>query len=130
MKSKRPVDLPLSQVIKVNSKSPVAIASILHRISGIVVFLLIPLLLWLTQSSLQSAESFGEITDFLTQNLLLKLVVWVVVAGLLYHIVAGVKHLLADIGWFEELESGRTAAWVGLAISAALIVWSFFWIVV
>lgn len=130
MKSNRPVDLPLSQVIKVNSKSPVAIASILHRISGIVVFLLIPLLLWMAQTSLESPESYAELVECFTQSLVLKLVVWVVVAALLYHLVAGAKHLLADMGFAEELGSGRVAAWIGLAVSAVLIIWSFIWIVV
>ena len=46
VKSNRPIDLPLSQVISVN-RSPIAIASILHRISGIILFLLIPLSLML-----------------------------------------------------------------------------------
>ena len=51
-------------------------------------------------------------------------------ALLLYHFVMGVKHMLADLGWFEETDSGRLAAWISLAIAAVLIVWSFFWIVV
>ena len=130
MKSKRPIDLPLSQVIKVNSKSPIAIASILHRISGIIIFLLIPLLLWVSQASLASQESFDELAACFADSVLLALFTWAVVAALLYHFVMGVKHMLADLGWFEETDSGRLAAWISLAIAAVLIVWSFFWIVV
>ncbi|HNI63377.1 MAG TPA: succinate dehydrogenase, cytochrome b556 subunit, partial [Agitococcus sp.] len=51
MKSNRPVNLSLGMVLEVNMKSPVAMASILHRISGIVVFLLIPVLLYILQGS-------------------------------------------------------------------------------
>jgi len=45
-----------------------------------------------------------------------------VVSALLYHFVAGVKHLFMDMGYFEELESGRKAAIANLAIAFVLIV--------
>lgn len=130
LKDKRPVNLPLSQVISVNAKSPVAIASILHRISGVILFLLVPVLLWMFQTSLANPEGFTYIKEEVFGNILVKLVVWVFVAGLLYHFIAGMKHLLADAGVAEELESGRAAAWISLALSAVAIVGSFIWIVV
>ena len=84
----------------------------------------------MSQASLESQESFDKLAASFTDSVLLALAVWVVVAALLYHFVMGVKHMLADLGWFEENDSGRLAAWVSLAIAAVLIVWSFFWIVV
>lgn len=124
MKSNRPINLPLSQVISVNAKSPIAIASILHRISGIILFLLIPILLYVLQTSLASAEGFASVFD----NVLLRFLVWVFVAAVGYHFVMGVKHLLADIGMNEELESGRRAAVISFVIAAILIVASFVWV--
>lgn len=128
MKDKRPVNLPLSQVIAVNAKSPVAIVSILHRISGIVLFLLVPLFLWLMQTSLASEAGFDAVIEMILGSVLLRFFLWVLVAGLLYHMIAGFKHLFADMGFAEELSSGRLAAWISLALSAAAILWSFFWI--
>ena len=124
LKSNRPIDLPLSQVISVNAKSPIAIASILHRVSGIILFLLIPVMLWLLQTSLASPLSFETVFD----NILVRFVAWVFVAAIAYHFVMGMKHLLADMGMHEELKSGRTAAVVSFVIAAILIAASFVWV--
>lgn len=129
MKNNRPVNLSMGQVLSVNLKSPVAIASILHRVSGIIIFLLIPVLLWLLQGSLASPESFAYIRNDVFGNLLVRLVVWAFVAGLIYHFIVGVKHLLADVGVAEELQSGRTAATIALILSAVGILASFVWVV-
>ena len=123
MKSNRPINLPLSQVISVN-RSPIAIASILHRISGIVLFLLIPVMLWLLQNSLASPESFETVFD----NVFIRFLAWIFVAAIAYHFVMGVKHLCADNVQNEELQSARMASVVSLVIAAILIVASFVWV--
>lgn len=124
MKSNRPIDLPLSQVIKVNSKSPIAMASILHRVSGIVLFLLVPVMLCVLQTSLSSAENFAAVFD----NIAVRFVAWIFVAATAYHFVMGIKHLLADLGMNEEFKSGRTAAIISFVIAVVLIVASFVWV--
>lgn len=130
MKSNRPVNLSMGQVLAVNLRSPVAIASILHRASGIIIFLLIPVLLWLLQGSLASPERFDYVHNQIFGNILVRLLVWVFVAGLIYHFVMGVKHLMGDMGFAEGLQSGRAAATVAMIISAVGIVASFVWLVV
>ncbi len=124
MKSNRPINLPLSQVISVNAKSPIAIASIMHRISGVILFLLIPVILWLLQTSLASPESFEVVFD----NIIIRFIAWVFVAATAFHFVMGIKHLIADMGMTEELKSGRTASVVSFVIAAILIVASFVWV--
>lgn len=124
MKSNRPINLSLDQVIAVNSKSPIAIASILHRISGIVLFLLTPVLLCVLQTSLSSSDGFDAVFD----NVALRFVVWVFVAGIAYHFVMGVKHLFADMGVGENLAQARTISTISLVIAAILIVASFVWV--
>lgn len=123
MKSNRPINLPLSQVISVNS-SPIAIASILHRISGIMLFLLIPVMLWILQNSLASPESFATVFD----NVLVRFLAWIFVAAIAYHFVMGIKHLFADNGSNEELKSARMVTVVSFVIAAILIVVSFIWV--
>ena len=124
VKSNRPINLPLSQVIAVNSKSPIAMASILHRVSGVVLFLLMPVMLCILQTSLSSEQGFIAVFD----NIALRFVAWIFVAGTAYHFVMGVKHLLADMGMNEEFKSGKTAAIVSFVIAAVLIVASFVWV--
>ena len=124
VKSNRPINLPLSQVIAVNSKSPIAMASILHRVSGIVLFLLVPVMLCILQTSLSSADSFAAVFN----HIALRFVAWIFVAATAYHFVMGIKHLLADAGMNEELKSGRTAAVISFVIAAVLIVASFVWV--
>ena len=128
VKSNRPVNLSMGQVLEVNLKSPVAIASILHRLSGVIVFLLVPVLLWLLDKSLSSAEGFAQV-QAIFGGFIVRFIVWVFVAGLIFHFVAGVKHLLADVGVADELESGRLASTIALILSAIGIVAAFVWIV-
>lgn len=124
VKSNRPIDLPLSQVIKVNSKNPIAMASITHRVSGVVLFLLIPVMLWILQTSLASPEGFTQVFE----NVLLRFIAWVFTAAIAYHFVMGMKHLFADMGMAEELQSGRSATVLGFVVAAVLIVASFVWV--
>lgn len=130
MKSNRPVNLDLGQVLAVNLKNPVAIASILHRVSGVVVFLLIPVLLYLLQQSLQSEQSFNELKDGLANCFAWRALVWVALAGLIYHLFAGCKHLLADFGIGETLEYGRLFAVLTIMAAGLFILLAFVWVVV
>ena len=128
VKSNRPVNLSMGQVLDVKLKSPVAIASILHRLSGVIVFLLVPVLLWLLDKSLSSPEGFAQV-QAVFNSFIVRFVVWVFVAGLLFHFIMGIKHLLADLGFAEELQSGRVAATIALILAAIAVVASFVWIV-
>lgn len=125
MKSNRPVNLSLSTVLAVNMKSPVAIASILHRISGVVIFLLIPVLLYVLQQSLASEEAFAAVKTDVIGGLL----VFVALAGLIFHVVAGAKHLIQDFGIGESLEGGRLFATLALMLAGLLIVCALAWMV-
>lgn len=128
MKSNRPVNLSLATVLEVNLKSPVAIASIMHRLSGILLFFVIPGLLWLLQESLASPQRFADV-QLLLSGLVAKLVLFVALAGLVYHFLAGVKHLIQDWGVAESLEAGRAFAKATLVVAAFAIAAVFVWVV-
>ncbi len=116
MNDKRPVNLDLSTI-----KFPVtAIASITHRVTGVAIFLALPILLWMLDRSLASPESFADLKELMTSPLV-KLVVWAILAVLLYHLVAGIRHLIMDAGVGETLEGGRRGAKLVFIISAVLI---------
>lgn len=117
MNNKRPVNLDLFTI-----KQPLpAIASILHRISGIIVFVGIALLMYVLDKTLSSEEGFVAVQDFLDGGFV-KLIVWGVLSALVYHLVAGCKHLLMDIGIGETLQGARTGATVVLVVSAILVI--------
>lgn len=117
MKSKRPVYLNLLQI---QFPAP-AIISILHRASGVVLFLMLPLLLWLLSRSLASSDSFNRLHQSLMHPLL-KLVIWTTLSALLYHLLAGIRHLLMDAGIGESLKGGRFTAYTVAIISAIGII--------
>jgi succinate dehydrogenase / fumarate reductase cytochrome b subunit len=119
----RPVNLDLGTF-----RFPVtAIASIMHRISGVILFFGSFILLALLGMSLQSEAGFSD-TLTLLDHWLMAFVVWGVLAALSYHFVAGVKHLLMDMGYGETLESGQMFAKVSLAVAAVLIVFAGIWV--
>ena len=117
MNNKRPVNLDLFTI-----KQPLpAIASILHRVSGVIIFVGIALLMYVLDKTLASEEGFAAVQDFL-DGTFVKLMVWGVLSALVYHLVAGCKHLLMDMGIGETLQGARTGATLVLVVSAALII--------
>ena len=96
-----------------------AIISILHRISGLVLFILIPIALWAFSFSLSSQDNFQTLHDKLTTPLS-KVLIWLVLTPFIYHFVAGIRHLLMDVNIGVELKSGRMSAILTLIISLIL----------
>lgn len=104
-----------------------AITSILHRISGVIIFVGIAILLFLLAESLRSEQGFGNVQQWLTSPLV-KFVVWGVLAGLLYHLIAGIKHLIMDTGVGETLQGGINGARLVIIISVIAIIAAGVWI--
>jgi succinate dehydrogenase / fumarate reductase cytochrome b subunit len=120
---KRPKNLELSTI-----RFPLpAITSILHRISGVFIFAGVGVLLWLLSESLSSAEGFARTVQWLDMPLV-KLVVWAIVAALIYHLVAGVKHLVMDLGIGETLSGAQSGARLVLIVSIIAIVLAGVWL--
>lgn len=117
MKKNRPVNLNL-MTIKFPST---AIISILHRLSGVVLFLLIPCILLSLHYSLVSAVGFAKV-EHVFQNPVSKLVIWLLLASLVHHLFAGIRHLLMDLGLGEGIRVGKATAWLVMTISAVLFV--------
>ncbi len=123
MKDKRPVNLDIGTI----HLPLAALTSITHRISGVILFAGIAILLWLLQRSLETEASFNEVRAFF-ESPLLKFVVWGTLSALCYHMVAGVKHLLLDAGIGETREGGPLGARIVIAVSAVLIILMGAWI--
>jgi len=120
---KRPVNLDLTTI-----KFPVtAIASITHRITGVAIFVALPVLLWMMDRSLASPESFADLKQLMTSPLA-KLVLWAILSFISYHLVAGIRHLIMDTGVGETLEGGRRGAKLTFIVTAVLILLAGAWV--
>ena len=117
MKSKRPVNLQLNTI----SFPPMAIASILHRISGVVLFILFPFVLYTLQLSLASPATFTQFQTMITTCLWSKLILWAFGSALIYHMIAGVRHLLSDMDLGDTLPLARWTAYGAMGLSLILI---------
>ncbi|MEO6353140.1 MAG: succinate dehydrogenase, cytochrome b556 subunit [Oxalobacteraceae bacterium] len=96
-----------------------AFVSILHRISGILIFLLLPFILYLLDSSLTSEISFDYFKGF-TSGLFVKLIILALSWAYLHHFCAGVRHLVMDTHVGLDKDSARKSATSVLAVSLSL----------
>jgi len=104
-----------------------AITSILHRVSGVFIFAGVAALLWLFGESLSSSEGFARVGMWLDMPLT-KILIWAVVTGLLYHLIAGIKHLVMDLGIGETLEGAQLGARLVIAVSIIAAVLTGVWL--
>lgn len=123
MKDKRPVNLDLTQF----SFPLPALTSIVHRVTGVALFVAVAILMYFLELSLSSEEGFNAAKECLS-GVFVKLIIWGIVAALLYHLVAGIKHLLMDMGIGETLEGGVLGSKVVIAVSVVLILAAGVWI--
>jgi len=120
---KRPVNLDIGTI-----QLPItSYVSILHRVSGVVLFAAIAVFLWVLDASLSSEESFNAIKECI-ESTFFQLIIWASLAALAYHLVAGVRHLVMDFGVGETLEGGRLGAMIVLIAAAVLIVLAGVWV--
>jgi succinate dehydrogenase / fumarate reductase cytochrome b subunit len=97
--------------------------SILHRISGAALFLLLPFILYLFDQSLASELSYQKFQAF-TGNILVKIICLGLIWAFLHHFCAGIRYLLLDLEiGVEKSEANRSAILVfslGLALTAVV----------
>jgi succinate dehydrogenase / fumarate reductase cytochrome b subunit len=107
---------------------PAGIVSILHRVSGALMFLLLPFVIWLFDNSLTSEISFDRFASVFTSGAgflpgwFVKLVAWGLIWAYLHHLIAGVRHLWMDMTHSVSKEQGRSSAIVTLVLSVLLTV--------
>ncbi|HSC93934.1 MAG TPA: succinate dehydrogenase, cytochrome b556 subunit [Burkholderiales bacterium] len=115
MSRPRPKYLNLIQI-----RLPVpGLVSILHRVSGAVLFLLLPALLALFQLSLESPQAFARFQMVLS-HWAIKLILIGVVWAYLHHLCAGIRHLALDLDYGTELAAARASSFAVLAVSVVL----------
>ena len=114
MKDKRPVNLDIGTI-----RLPItAYVSIMHRISGVALVAASFLLLALLDLSLDGAQGFARAAE-LIGGPLPRLVLWLAATALIYHSLAGIRHLIMDFGIWETMEGGSMSAKLVLALAIA-----------
>jgi succinate dehydrogenase / fumarate reductase cytochrome b subunit len=96
--------------------------SILHRISGAMLFLAAVWMLWLLDRSLESPAGFEQVKRYVALwpvKLSLLVLVW----AYCHHFCAGIRHLLLDLGIGLDLRPARRSAAVAIAAGLALTAW-------
>ncbi len=105
---------------------PAAVVSILHRVSGILMFVLMPFIIWMFDTSLTSEITYGQFTSVFVGGIgflpawFIKLVVLGLIWAYLHHFIAGLRHLWMDATHAVSKKFGRTSALVTLGLSIVL----------
>lgn len=107
---------------------PAGIVSILHRVSGALMFFLLPFIIWLFDKSVSSEISFMQFTAAFDHGIwvfpgwFVKLVALGLIWAYLHHLIAGVRHLYMDASHAVSKEFGKTSAVATLILSIVLTV--------
>jgi len=125
---KRPVFRNINALVDLPTyRLPAAgFVSILHRISGLVMFLLLPFVVWMFDTSVSSEISFAKfkaafnIGVGFVPGVLVQLVALVLIWAYLHHLIAGVRHLYMDARHAVSKEFGKSSAVATLVLSLGL----------
>ena len=110
---KRPVNLDIGSM-----RLPItAYVSISHRLSGVFLFVVSGVLVWALDASLPSEEGFAMVVSAMG-SVPVKALIWLMATALTYHSLAGVKHLIMDLGFGETMAGGVLGARLVIALAA------------
>ncbi len=105
---------------------PAGIVSILHRVSGVLMFLLLPFVIWLFDKSVTSEPSYEQFAALFRSGAgpmpggFYKLVALALIWAFLHHLFAGLRHLWMDATHAVTKGFGRSSAVATLVLSLAL----------
>ena len=117
VKKQRPVNLELNTI----KFPPAAISSILHRVTGVAMFFALLFVIWAWAVSVSSPEGFANVQAMM-DGIIGKVIAIGTLSALTYHILGGLRHVVMDLGHWEELESGNLSAKIAIALWILLTV--------
>jgi succinate dehydrogenase / fumarate reductase cytochrome b subunit len=118
-------NIHISQIVRYRMPAAAKV-SILHRISGGLLFLLLPFVIWLFDTSITSEITFDRFRSVFAGGIgfvpgwLVKLVVLALIWGYLVHFIAGLRHLWMDVTHSVSMQQGSVSAQVTLVLSTLL----------
>jgi len=124
MRPNRPKNLDFTTI-----KLPVmGVASILHRISAVIIWVAMFFFLPLLYISLASKGGFNDIKIIMTENIFAQFFLWGFLSAFGYYIVGGIKHIIQEFGYFETLEGGAVISRFAIAVGIVLSIISGYWV--
>lgn len=102
------------------------LVSILHRVSGLILFVLLPFIVWMFDASVTSEISYDGFTSAFSSGIgivpgvLIKLIALSLLWSYLHHLCAGLRHLWMDATHSVSKQQGRSSALAAMAISGVL----------
>jgi succinate dehydrogenase / fumarate reductase cytochrome b subunit len=103
------------------SYPPGAVASIGHRVTGVLLAIATPIAAYAFARSIAGPEGFAEIAGW-TRAIPIRVALAMLAGAFAYHLLAGVRHLLMDAGVGSSLRAGRASAWAVIAAGVAAFV--------
>jgi succinate dehydrogenase / fumarate reductase, cytochrome b subunit len=123
----RPVYRNIGMGDLANYRLPIiGIASIVHRITGVGLFVGLIMLLPMLQMSLKSEAGFEAFRTLVWGNWIAKLILIGLLFAIIYHLIAGVRHMIQDANKWLDLQAARSTAtvvFVASVVVTALVVW-------
>ena len=114
----RPIDIQFGKF----SWPVTAIASILHRITAVIIWVGLGISLAALYFASQSEASFNHLVSSLQSDFIVQFIVWGLLSAFGYYCMGTIKHLIQDMGYCEEFASGRVISWVAILLGLALSV--------
>lgn len=107
-----------------------AYASILHRVSGVIVWIALITLLPVICCALMSEQTFNDVKQLLNTHFLAQFVIWGYLTALGYYCLGTIKHIIQEFGYCEELASGKAISWlaIGLGIVLSILFAGWVWL--
>ncbi|AXR08461.1 succinate dehydrogenase, cytochrome b556 subunit [Salinimonas sediminis] len=124
MKKQRPVNLDLKTI----KFPPAAISSILNRITGVAMFFALLFVIWAWAVSVASPEGFEQVQSVMA-GVFGKVIAIGTLSALIYHTLGGIRHVIMDMGHWEEMKSGNLSAqaiialWIILTVVLGVVLW-------
>ena len=107
-----------------------AIASITHRVCGVIVWVGIGFFLAAASLALESEQGFKQLAELLSSNFLVQFIAWGLGSATGYYCVGSLKHIIQDMGYFEDFEGGQMISTLALvlggliSIGTGVLVWA------
>ena len=104
------------------------VASILHRISAVIIWIAMIFFLPILYISLESQNGFYEVKAMLTENFFAQFFLWGFLTAFSYYVMGGLKHIIQECGYFETLEGGAVISRVAIGLGIMLSLLCGYWI--
>ena len=122
MNDSRPVDRPVNLNLGTIQFPITAPASILHRVCAVIIWVALGYALYLAWFVQNTPDGYATVAELFKTNCLIQFVNWGFLTALGYYCMGGLKHIIQEMGYFEEFESGQKISWLAIGLGIVLSV--------